>query len=122
MGYEEFISGVADEAQIGFIDADIATEAFLENLGHRLPAAKMRELADQLPAELAEYLSQGQFIDLKLATGGFFEQVGRAEDREMSMATDHARAVWHVLAQAISEHELEQVASRLPGDVTAQLI
>lgn len=121
MEYEEFISRVADEADIGFIDADIASEAFLGQLGKRLSTQELQQLEADLPEELAAYLNGGETVNLSLSNAGFYERIGRAELRDSRQAQRHAHAVWQVLLQTLDQTQISRIASHLPQDTLAEL-
>ena len=59
MKYDEFIAQVQRRADLNTRDeAILATQATLEALGERLAGGEPKDLAAQLPTELAYYLQQ----------------------------------------------------------------
>lgn len=93
------------------------TRTVLENFGKRLKGGEAKNLADQLPTELAEPLTrhgdQEPLLDdidefLRRVSG----QLGPGVDPEI--AATYVRAVFATLTQAVSEEEIADLRAQLP--------
>ncbi len=104
MNYDEFISQVQRRANLDSREeAERATRATLETLGERLAGGEAKDLAAQLPPELAQYLQQAY-------TGSQREGV------DLTESTYHARVVIALLSEAVTLGEIEDVRAQLPED------
>jgi uncharacterized protein (DUF2267 family) len=118
--YEGFIQRVAEAAAIDREAAERAMRATLQTLGERIDRGEARQLASQLPAEVAPWLEQtpsAERFDVD-------EFVGRVAEREgvgLADAERHARAVFVALGQAVSDKEIFDLAEQLPDDLDALL-
>ncbi len=119
MKYDEFVAQVQKRASIDSREqAERAIQATLETLAERLVGGEPKDLAAQLPPELAIYLQQpfaGAGEDLQLDE--FFEIVSQREDVPAVDAEFHARVVCGLLAEVVSIGEIENVRSQLPADI-----
>ncbi len=117
--YDEFVAQVQRRASIDSREqAERAIEATLETLAERLIGGEPKDLAAQLPPELAAYLRQpfaGAGEDLTLDE--FFEIVSKRENMPVAEAAFHARVVCGLLAEVVSMGEIENVRSQLPSDI-----
>ncbi len=120
MKHDEFIGKVQNLARLASRgDAERATRAVLQTLGERIGSGEAKDLASQLPPQLAEYTLSG-FI----SAGERFnvdEFCQRVLDREgpgvqPEDAIFHAKAVIHVLQEAVSQGEIHDILSRLPAE------
>lgn len=115
----QFIKQVQNRASLDSKDAAMkATRATLEVLGQRLFGGEPKDLAAQLPRELASCLRQGpknEAFDLS----EFYERIGRKEGVEIGEASAHARAVIDVLCHAVTQGEIDDICSQLPEDFAA---
>ena len=118
MKYDEFMAEAQRRARLGTRDeADRATEATLTTLSERLAGGETKDLASQLPAEIAVYLvgptaSEGQPFLLD----EFFWRVSQREGVDLNDATFHARVVIGLLTEAVTMGEIENVRAQLPAD------
>src|SRR3954447_10561424 len=113
--YEQFLTTVAQKARISWAAAERAARATLMTLAERLSAGQARDLAAQLPPELAPWLA----TDSGPEPFDVDEFVGRVADREgtdLATATRHARAVFTALGRTVREEEIEDMAAELPKD------
>ena len=117
MRYDEFIGQVRHRARLGSHgEAERATRATLETLAERLAGGEARDLASQLPPELAGYLqSPDAGIGAKLTLEEFFALVSERECVDLEEATFHARVVIGVLTEAVSMGEIKDVRVQLPA-------
>lgn len=94
------------------------TRTVLENLGKRLKGGEAKNLADQLPTELAEPLtrhsSQEPLVD---DVDEFFRRVARqlSAGADQEVASTYVRAVFTTLAQAVSDGEIADLRAQLPN-------
>jgi uncharacterized protein (DUF2267 family) len=117
--YDEFVAQVQRRADIDTREqAERAIRATLETLAERLVGGEPKDLAAQLPPELATYLRQpfaGAGEDLKLDE--FFEVVSQREGVPLAEAVFHTRVVCGLLAEVVTMGEIENVRSQLPADL-----
>lgn len=123
MQHDEFIGKVQHEAQLDSRGAaESAARATLETLAERLAGGEPSDLASQLPPELGLYLrrtegaQQGAADDYDAA-----EFCRRVAERSMAATdagegADQAKAVFTVLAEAVSPGQLDHVRTQLPSD------
>jgi uncharacterized protein (DUF2267 family) len=117
--YDEFVAQVQKRAGIDSREqAERAIQATLETLAERLVGGEPKDLAAQLPPELATYLRQpfaGAGEDLRL--DDFFVIVSEREGVPEVDAAFHARVVCGLVAEVVSMGEIENVRSQLPADI-----
>lgn len=122
MHFSEFLGQVQHRAQLPSLGhALTATRATLVTLGERLAGGEPRQLAAQLPREIAHFVStgapdsmgSGQRFDLD----EFITRVSLREGVEPALAAHHAQAVLGVLDSAVSPGEMAQVRTQLPADI-----
>ena len=113
MKYIEFMGQVRHRSGLSSLaEAERATRATLETLAERLAGGEARDLAAQLPAELAHFLQPPDAgIGTKLTLQEFFEAVSLREGVELEEATFHARVVIGVLTEAVSQGEIQDCVS-----------
>lgn len=118
MKYDQFIKHVQEKAQLNSReDAERAIRATLETIKERIVGDEASQLAAQLPKELGQYLhgregEGGQYFKLD----EFCQRVSEKEGVEPSIATNHARAVFAVLEEAVSPGEFADVRSNFSED------
>jgi uncharacterized protein (DUF2267 family) len=115
MDYDRFISVVERGANVGREAARRATQATLETLGERISPGQARDLAEQLPPELAPWIAtdhdaQGFGVD------EFLRRVAEREDVDLETARRHAMAVFAALGRAVNAEELADLRSELSKD------
>jgi uncharacterized protein (DUF2267 family) len=120
MSYEhdQFLTTVQRKAGISREQAETATRATLETLAERLSAGEARDIAEQLPPELAPYLAprgDAQGFDLE----EFLRRVAEREGVDVPAADRHARAVFAALRGAVSPDEIDDMAAELSKDYRA---
>ena len=118
MKYDEFISQVQRRANLDSREeAERATHATLETLGERLAGGEAKDLAAQLPTELAQYLQQAYTgIQEKFSLDEFFWRASQREGVDLTESTYHARVVIALLSEAVTLGEIEDVRAQLPED------
>src|SRR3954463_4466458 len=94
MSYEhdQFLTAVQQKARISRERAEAAARATLETLAERLSAGEARDVAAQLPPELAAYLpprGDAERFDVE----EFLRRVAEREGVDVPTAEEHARAV-----------------------------
>src|SRR5439155_18997561 len=108
--YDEFIAQVQRRTDLHTKDEAVqATRAVLETLGERLVGGEPKDLAAQLPTEIANYLQQplaGSGVPLTL--DDFFMRVAEREGSELAEATFHARVVLGLVAEVVTMGEIEK--------------
>jgi uncharacterized protein (DUF2267 family) len=95
MKYDEFMSQVQQRTKLStHEEAERATRATLETLGERLAGGEAKDLAAQLPREIAEYLQHSYAgIRESFSLDEFFWRVSQREGIDLTDATYHARVV-----------------------------
>ena len=118
MKYDEFISQVQRRADLASREeAERATRATMETLGERLAGGEAKDLAAQLPPEIAQYLEQAYTgIREKFSLDEFFWRVSQREGVDLTESTYHARVVVALLSEAVTMGEIEDVRAQLPED------
>ena len=118
MKYDEFISQVQRRADLASREeAERATRATMETLGERLAGGEAKDLAAQLPPEIAQYLEQAYTgIREKFSLDEFFWRVSQREGVDLTDSTYHARVVVALLSEAVTMGEIEDVRAQLPED------
>jgi uncharacterized protein (DUF2267 family) len=110
-----FLTIVEQLAGIGRERAIQATRATLETLGERIAAGEARDLAEQLPPELAPWIA---------STGGpepfdvdeFLRRIAEREGVDTETSERHARAALEALARTVTAKELADMVAELPKD------
>lgn len=118
MKYDEFIAQVQRRADLSSRDqADRAVRATLETLAERLAGGEAKDLASQLPQEIAIYLEQplagaGQNYTLD----EFFQRVSDREGVALPDASFHARVVIGLISEVVTMGEIENIRAQLPAE------
>lgn len=117
MDHDAFLRGVMQAAGISRDEAERAVRATLATLGERISAGEARDLALQLPPEIAPWLhaapaQRSQRFDVD----EFLRRVARRSGVDEEAALARARIVLAVAAQAIAPSEFDDVVSELPKD------
>lgn len=115
MDHERFIDLVAHAVGGDRETAERATRATLQTLAERITAGEARHLAAELPPELAPWLATGPEPD-PFDVDELLRRVAEREGVDIVAAERHVRAVLAVLGQAVSDHELGDLAAQLPKD------
>ena len=116
MQFHEFVTQVQQEARLSSEgEALTAIVATLTTLAERLHGNEPFHLAAQLPTEIAQIVTR---VDHTEAFGvdEFFRRVSEREGADLPTSTYHARAIMHVLRQAVSPGELKHIETQLPDE------
>jgi len=118
MKHDEFIKHVQSVAWLSSRkEAERATQATLETIRERIVGDEASQLAAQLPKEFGQYLrgregENGDIFGLK----EFIERVSQKEGVEPTVAATHAKAVFIVLASAVTPGEFADVRANFSED------
>lgn len=116
MKEQEIIRSVQETTDLANQDeASRAVRATLRTLGTRLAGGEPRDLAAQLPPELAEAVP-AEGPGERFGVDEFYERVAAEEGCDPRKARQHARAVGSVLRTALTEGELDDLTSQLPDE------
>lgn len=116
MKTSDFIARVRERGGIESSEQAMkASRATLMILSERLKGGEPMHLAAQLPREIGRFLhtekaGQGR----RLSVDEFVHRISELEGVDMETAREHARSVIEVLCEAVSEGEMDDVASQLP--------
>src|SRR2546429_233412 len=116
MTYDEFISRVQDRTRLGTLGEIIGTiHATLETLAERLTDDEAKDIASQLPREVAVYLLGSVLVEPdRMSLDEFLYRIMRREEMNPPNAVEHARSVLEVVAEAIAEGEKPEALDPLP--------
>ena len=116
MKYDDVVGNVQDKAALDSNGAAVAAiRATLETLGERLSADEAKDLAAQLPREIAVYMTDAGEAQ-RFSLDDFFKKVSEREPADLPEATYHARAVVEVLSECVSAGEMGDVRQQFPAD------
>jgi uncharacterized protein (DUF2267 family) len=118
--YERFIGFVQEASGLGRAEAERAMRAVLQTLAERLSAGEARDLALQLPPEVAPFLGTDSGAE-PFDADEFIRRVARREDVDQKEAARHARAVLLALSRSVSEEEFDDMLAELPKSFAALL-
>jgi uncharacterized protein (DUF2267 family) len=110
---DSFLAIVQDAAGLERESAERATQAVLQTLADRLSAGEARDLAEQLPADIAAWLATNTGAE-PFDVDEFLRRVAEREDVDLKSAERHAMAVLLALGRSVSAEELHDMASELP--------
>jgi len=102
-------------------EADKVITATLETLSERITGGEARDLAEQLPGALQAPLQQADELAEAFSIEEFFRRVAEREGVDVDTARNDAPAVMAVLAQALTQGELNDVMAQLPQEFDARL-
>jgi uncharacterized protein (DUF2267 family) len=120
MPAEEFLARVAERTGLDPDAARRATEAVLEVLAERIAGGEVDDLIPRLPLALHDPLRRG-----RAASGGdarrmpldrFLGRIAELEGVDPFEASEHARAVFAALREAVGDDEFFDVTVQLPPD------
>ncbi|BAZ68332.1 MAG: DUF2267 domain-containing protein [Pelatocladus maniniholoensis HA4357-MV3] len=118
MKYDEFITHVQSVAQLDTREeTERATRATLETIKERIVGDEAKDLASQLPKELAECLHgrEGQNGG-SFSLQDFISRVSKKEGVEPTVAVMHIRSVFTVLLDAVTPGEFADFQSNFSDD------
>ncbi|MDB9447355.1 DUF2267 domain-containing protein [Anabaena sp. CS-542/02] len=110
MQYNEFITHVQSLAQSNSREeAERATRATLETITERIPGDEFKEVAAELPQELAQSLQRREGeISEPFNLQEFISRVSQRENIEPTTSAIHVRAVFAVLQNAINPEKFSK--------------
>ena len=106
---------------LGQHDAEQAITATLTTLGELLGREQSQQLAAQLPLPLQRPLRQAKGVPGRFGSHEFLRRVAVRRRIAPSQAFDQARAVLHVLDEAISDGERKRLHHTLSHDCATLL-
>jgi uncharacterized protein (DUF2267 family) len=112
---ERFLTTVQQKAGLSRADAELATRATLETLAERLSKGEARDLAEELPPELAPWLATDTGA-VAFDRDEFIRRVAAREGVDVAAAERHAHAVFDALGRTVSKEELADMKAELPKD------
>ena len=111
--YERFITIVEQKAKLSRDEAEAATRATLQTLAERISAGQARDLAAQIPPELAPWLATIGGAE-PFDVDEFLRRVAEREGSDISRAERDARALFAALGRCVRRRD--ELASELPSD------
>jgi uncharacterized protein (DUF2267 family) len=115
MDLAAFVATIARAGSMTQEEATRAARATLETLGERISPGEAEDVARRLPEELRPTLrSDGG--PQAFGADEFIRRVAEREGTDERTARTHAEAVFAALGSVLSEKELSDVDSELPGD------
>jgi uncharacterized protein (DUF2267 family) len=118
--YERFITTIQQRAGISWQKAERAAQATLETLSERISAGAARDLARDLPSDVARWLEPRGDAE-PFDPIEFVRRVAEREGTDPATAEEHARAVFIALARLVRGDELAKLTAELPKDYTTLL-
>jgi uncharacterized protein (DUF2267 family) len=119
MTFDHFVGQVQHRAQLASTgEALRAIRCTFETLGERLSFDEAKDLAAQLPRELASYFAVSEH-SVRMSLGDFFHRVSEREQVVLPKSVHHARVVTEVLQEAVSLGEIHHVRGQLPEEWNA---
>jgi uncharacterized protein (DUF2267 family) len=113
MDHDHFLAVVELYASLDRDTAKRATAATLATLGERIAKGEARDLAAELPPELAPLVAThgpAERFDLD----EFIRRVAEGEGVDLATAERHASAVFVALSRSVSEEEWDDMVAELP--------
>jgi uncharacterized protein (DUF2267 family) len=115
MDRDQFLRLVGQGAELGPGETEKAARATLATLGERISRGEARDLAAQLPPEIAPWLHADERSQ-RFDVDEFLRRVATRSGVDEDAALRRARVVFAVLGQAIAPSEFDDLASELPKD------
>jgi uncharacterized protein (DUF2267 family) len=115
MGYEDFIKLVQAGAHASRETAELASRAVFEVLAERIASGEARDLAAELPPELAPWLATMSGAE-RFDADEFVRRVAEREGTDAQTAEHHVRAVLDGVSRAVSDKEFSDLVAELPRD------
>ena len=113
--HEQFLTTVAQKARTSLAAAEDAARATLQTLAERLSAGRARDLAAQLPPEVAVWLRTNGRPE-GFGAEEFVRRVAEREGTDVETATRHACAVFTALTRSVRPQEIADMTAELPKD------
>jgi uncharacterized protein (DUF2267 family) len=112
---DAFLTTVEQLADIGRERAMRATQATLATLSERITAGEARDIAEQLPPQLAPWIA-GTGKPEPFHVDEFLRRVAEREGVDIETAERHAQAVFEALRRTITAAEFDDMRAELPKD------
>ena len=90
--------------------------ATLVTLAERMPRARARELAEDLPERLQLWLAEASERPEPFRVEEFFHRVAEREEVDSATAARHARIVFRALARVAPAYEIDDLVDELPHE------
>jgi uncharacterized protein (DUF2267 family) len=118
MQFHEFLGQVQNRARLSSLgDAETATRATLETLRERLAGGEPKDVAAQLPTEIAKYFeAPQQEVADRFDVQEFFRRVSERASIQPQEAAFQSRAVIEVLQDAVTSGEVGDIRTQLTDD------
>jgi uncharacterized protein (DUF2267 family) len=114
--YERFLGTIQAEAGLDRHRAERAAMAMLVTLAERMPRARARELAEDLPERLQLWLADAPERPEPFHVEEFFQRVAEREEVDSATAARHARIVFRALARVAPAYEIDDLVDELPHE------
>jgi uncharacterized protein (DUF2267 family) len=112
---DDFLRVVEQFTDSGRDRAQQAARATLETLGERIAIGEARDLAEQLPPELAPWLAASGRPQ-RYNADQFLKRVARREGVDVETAERDVRAVFEALRRTVTPKEFSDMVAELPKD------
>lgn len=116
MKYDDFITKVAERADVSLETADALTAATLQTLAERISGGEAAQLAEYLPEELRPYLTGAEEPAQHFGPQAFVRRVAERAGTDPDRATSGIRAVFATLREATPPEEFQDATTQLPKD------
>jgi uncharacterized protein (DUF2267 family) len=115
LSQDDVLEIVEQEARTDHEGAQRAVRAVLETLAERIAAGEARDVAAQLPPELAPWVATTTGPE-RFDVDEFLRRVAERAETDLDGAERDARAVFAALGRVLSPDELDDVVAELPKD------
>jgi len=114
MDFDDFLSLIANRADVGWDRAQALTDATLRTLAERISGGEAKDLAAQLPTELQPGLSGAEETAEVFPVDEFIRRVAERAGLEEDAALNGARVVMVTVREAVTSGEWDDVLAQLP--------
>ena len=114
--YERFITTIQQKAGISWDKAERAARATLETLAERISFGEARDLAEDLPHDVATWLLSAPGDAEAFDVEEFVRRVAVREEVDTDTAEEHTRAVLVALVRLVRKDEIRDLMSEMPSD------
>jgi uncharacterized protein (DUF2267 family) len=121
MEAREFYRTVADRTGLSKEEAADLTRAVFETLALRVSPGEVRDLAAQLPDQLAEAVRRNRKSPERFGLSELIQRVSKRTGLNEQETTAGVRAALTTLREAVEEPEFDHFMSQLPGEFTKLL-
>ena len=117
MDYRAFKAMIERQAHVPPDVADRALRTTLATLARRLTKGERRDLADQLPLEIAPWILAAEGEAAAAGVDAFLQDLAGRAGVDVPTAERYARAVFAALRRALTDDEVADLAATLPHDM-----